>query len=71
LVVQWTRAIVVSAPHVDGFCQSSAATISEEFARFGVSIVLKINIVNENQTIDDDILQSIRRVGRSESYSSF
>jgi len=65
--VQWQRAIVVSAPHVDGFCQSSAVTIGEEFARFGISIVLMVNIVNENQTIDDDILHSIRRVGRSES----
>ena len=71
MVVQWSRAIVVSAPHVDGFCQSSAITIGEEFATFGISIVLTVNIVNENQTIDKNILNNIRRVGRSELYSSF
>lgn len=63
---QWTRAIIVTAPHVDGFCQSSAPTIGEEFATFGISVVLTINIINENQTIDDSIMNSIRRVGRSE-----
>jgi len=60
---------VVTAPHVDGFCQLSAATISEEFAIFDISVVLIVNIVNENQTIDDKIMQSIRRAGRSESSS--
>jgi len=66
MVVQWSTAIVVTAPHVDGFCQLSAATISEEFAIFDISVVLVVNIVNENQTIDDRTMQSIRRAGRSE-----
>ena len=67
--MQWSTAILVTAPHEDGFCQSSAVTIEQEFARFGVSIVLTVNIINENQTIDDYILDSIRRVGRSEYYT--
>jgi len=70
MVVQWSRAIVVTAPHMDGFCQSSAITIGEEFEKFDISVVLTVNIVNENQTIDDDILHSIRRVGRSTSHNS-
>jgi len=69
--VQWSAAVIVTAPHVDGFCQLSATTISEEFTTFGISVVLTVNIVNENQTIDDAILRSIRRVGRSESSSLF
>jgi len=64
--VQWSTAVVVTAPHVDGFCQLSAVTISQEFAIFDISVVLTVNIVNENQTIDNSIMQSIRRAGRSQ-----
>jgi len=62
---------VVTAPHMDGFCQSSENTIREEFVTFDISIELTVNIVNVNRTIDDDILHSIRRAGRSESSHSF
>jgi len=68
--VKWSRAIVVTAPHMDGFCQSSAITIREEFAIFDIEVVLTVNIISGNQTIDDDILHSIRRAGRSTFYSA-